>query len=71
MRNHHAQFMLHAQQHAQHIGVERGRIALCCLLGYETARPLSSGVIDGYIQATKAGDGLVDSCLSGCFSKPQ
>jgi hypothetical protein len=48
------------QQHAQHIGIERGRVALCCLLGYETARPLSRGVIDGNIQATETRDGLID-----------
>ena len=52
--------MLHAQQHAQHISVEGGRVALRGLLGYETARPFGPGVVDGNIQATEARDGLID-----------
>src|SRR6266851_5201826 len=52
--------MLHAQQRAEDVGVESGRVALCCLLCYETARPLSPGIVDGHIQAAKARDGLID-----------
>src|SRR6266699_1032153 len=33
-RQHHAQLMLQAQQRAQHIGVESGRVALSGLLSY-------------------------------------
>ena len=52
--------MLHAQQHAQHIGVEGGRVALCGLLGYGAALLLSPGVVDGDIQAAEACNGLID-----------
>ena len=52
--------MLHTQQDAQHIGIERGRIALCGLIRYETSPPLSRGVVDGNIEATKARDGFID-----------
>src|SRR5258708_19507710 len=53
LRKHHAQFMLHAQQHAQYIGIERGRVKLCCLLGYESPRPLSCSVVDSNVQPAK------------------
>src|SRR5271155_2460139 len=52
--------MFHAQQGAEDVGIEGGRIAFGGLLRYETAPPLSRGVVDGNIEATKARDGLID-----------
>ncbi len=47
------------QQHAQYIGIERGHVALCCLLGDESPRPLSRSVVDGNVQAAKTLDCLI------------
>src|SRR5260370_26616014 len=60
--------MLHAQQHAQYIGIECGRVALSCLLGYESPRPLSRSVVDGNVQATKTLDGLIHQVAHVLFN---
>src|ERR1700687_649374 len=60
--------MLHAQQHAQYIGIERGRVKLCCLLGYESPRPLSRSVVDGNVQAAKMLDRLIHQVAHVLFN---
>src|SRR5258708_4166906 len=52
--------MLHAQQGAEDVGVEGGRVALGGLLRNRTGLAFGTGVIDRYIQAAKARDGLID-----------
>ena len=59
LRQHHPQFVLHAQQHTQNIAVERGRIALRSLFSDETAQSFRSRVIDGNIQASETLDGFI------------
>src|SRR6266436_1080517 len=58
--HHHAQLMLHAEQSAENVGVEGGRIALGSLLRHRTGLALGSGVVDGDVEATEARDGFID-----------
>jgi Thiamine pyrophosphate enzyme, C-terminal TPP binding domain len=57
---HHAQFMLHAQHCAEHIGVESCRIALGGLRRQRTGLAFGPGVVDRHIQASEARNGLID-----------
>ena len=63
LRLHHAQLMLHAQEHAKHVGVEGGGIALRGLLGDRAGRAFGAGIVDGDVEAAEPGDGLVDQVL--------
>src|SRR5258708_27639244 len=58
--HHHAQLMLHAEQRAENVGIESGRVALGSLLRDRTRLALGSGVVDGDVDATEARDGLID-----------
>ena len=60
LRKHHAQLMLHAQQRAEHVGVEGGRVALGGLLRQGTGLALGARVVDGHIQPTESRDRLID-----------
>ena len=60
LRLHHAQLMLHAQQHAEHIGIEGGGVAFRGLLGDRAGLAFGAGIVDGDVEAAEPGDGLVD-----------
>ena len=60
LAKHYPQLMLHTEQRAEDVGVEGGRVALPGLLRHRTGLAFGAGVIDGYIQATEAGYGLID-----------
>src|SRR5580700_8394822 len=57
---HYAQFVLHAQQCAENVGVESRRVALGGLLRHRTGLALGSGGVYSHIQATEARHGLID-----------
>ena len=52
--------MLHAEQHAEHVGVEGSGVTLGGLLGDRPGLAFGAGIVDGDIEAAEAGDGLVD-----------
>ena len=55
--------MLHAQEHAEHVGVEGGGVARRGLLDDRTGRAFGAGIIDGDIEAAEPGDRPVDQVL--------
>src|SRR2546426_12017665 len=57
---HHPQFVLHAQQHAEHIGVEGGGVALGGLIDDQAPLALGTGIVDGGVDPAEAGHGLID-----------
>src|SRR5713226_3751556 len=57
---HHAQFMLHAEECAENVGIEGGRVALRGLLRHRTGLAFGSGSVNSHIQATEARHGLID-----------
>ena len=57
---HHAQLVLQAEQHAEHVGVEGGGIARCRLLNHWTGFAFGAGVVDHGIEAPEALDRPVD-----------
>jgi hypothetical protein len=59
--------MLHAEQCAEDVGVEGGRIALGGLFRHRARLALGSGVVDRHIQATKVCDGLIDEAAHIIF----
>jgi hypothetical protein len=67
LRLHHAHFMLHAQQHAQDVGIEGGRVALRCLLRHRTGLALGAGVVDRHVEPAEASQGLVDQIAHVVF----
>jgi len=52
--------MLHAQQRAEHIGVEGGGVGIGGLLRYGAWLAFGAGAVDGGVQATEARDGPID-----------
>jgi hypothetical protein len=54
------QLVLHAQQCAEHIGIEGGGVALGGLLRHRAGLAFRAGVVDGRIQAAEARDRLID-----------
>ncbi len=52
--------MLHAQQRAEHVGVEGGGVAVRGLLRHRTGLTLGASGVDGCVQATEARDGPID-----------
>jgi hypothetical protein len=52
--------MLHAQQRAQHVGVEGVRVALSGLLSYRPGLAFGTRSVDGHVQATKSLDSSVN-----------
>ena len=67
LRLHHAHLMLHAEQHAEHVGIESGRVALGCLLRHRTGLAFGAGVVDGHVKPAEAGHGLVDQVAHVVF----
>jgi len=59
--------MLHAKQHAEHIGIEGGRVALRCLLRHRTWLAFGAGVVDRHIEPAEARHGLVDQVAHVVF----
>jgi hypothetical protein len=57
---HHADLVLHAQQHAQHIGIKRGRVAGGGLFGDGARLAFRAGIVNGCIQPAEALDRAVD-----------
>src|SRR5712692_10599193 len=51
--------MLQAKQHAKHIGIEGGRIALRGLVDDRAGLTLGTGTIDGGVDSSKSRNGLV------------
>jgi hypothetical protein len=60
LRLHDAQLVLHAQERAEHVGVEHRCVAVRRLLGHRAGLAFGAGVVDGDIQAAEARDGPVD-----------
>ncbi len=60
LRLHDAQLVLHAEQRAEHIGIEGGGVALGGLLGHRARLAFGAGGVDGGIETAEACDGLVD-----------
>src|ERR1700722_588928 len=60
LRHHAAQFMLPAEDRAQHIGVESRGMAFRGLLGGRAGLALGAGGVDRDIKAAEALHGLVD-----------
>src|SRR5216683_3355453 len=56
---HNAHLMLHAEQRAQDVCVERRGVGFCSLFGHRARFALSSSAIDSGIQTTKARDGPI------------
>ena len=52
--------MLHAEQRAEHIGIERRGVAVGGLLRHRAGLAFGAGAVDGRIQTTEARDGLID-----------
>src|ERR1700731_3463578 len=52
--------MHHAEQRAEHIGIERRGVAVGGLLRHRAGLAFGAGAVDGRIQATEARDGLID-----------
>ena len=67
MPKHDSNFVLHAQQHTKHIGVEDGLIALGGYVGSRTGSAYGASVIDGNVEAAEASDGLVNKVLDFLF----
>jgi len=59
--------VLHAQHHAENIGLERRGKAFRGLVGDRADLTFGGGVVDGDIEAAKASDGLVDQCADLVF----
>ncbi len=57
---HHAQLVLHAEHRAEHVGVERRRVALGGLLRRGSGLALRAGRVDGDVEAPESGDRLID-----------
>ena len=54
------QLMLQAQQRAQHVSVEGGRVILRGLLHYRSGLAFRTRSVDGHVQAAKPLDGLIN-----------
>ena len=52
--------MLHAEERAEHIGIERRGVAVGGLLRHRAGLAFGAGVVDGSIEPTEARDGLID-----------
>jgi hypothetical protein len=64
---HRPQLVLHAQEHAEDIGVESGGIRLGGLLGHRAELTLGSRVVHGSVQAAEPLDGPFDQALNVGF----
>src|SRR5260370_9356685 len=55
--------MLHAQQHAEHVGIEGGGVTVRRLFGHRAGLAFGAGIIDGDVEAAEPRDGLLDQVL--------
>ncbi len=62
-RPHDAQFVLHAEQHAEHVGVEGLGVGLRSLVDDRARVALGPRVVDGDVNAPELGDSPVDQGL--------
>jgi len=60
LRQHHPELVLHAEQRAEHVGLEGGVVALGRLLGHRPRFAFGPGVVHGRIEPTEASDGRID-----------
>src|SRR3977135_1829157 len=65
---HHAKFVLHAQQRAEHVGLERRRVAVRSLLRHWAGHPFRTRSVYGDIQTAKPFHGLVDQVTYVVFA---
>jgi hypothetical protein len=65
---HHAKFVLDAQQRAQHVGIEGCRVAVRSLLRYRAGHAFRTGIVHSDIQTAKSSDGLVDQVTHVFFA---
>ena len=56
---HHPQLVLHAEERAEHIGIECRGVAVGGLLRHRAGLAFGPGAVDGRIQATEAREGLI------------
>jgi hypothetical protein len=56
--------VLHAEDHAENIGVERRGIAFCSLVGDRTELAFGAGVVDRDIETAELCDGPVGQCVN-------
>src|ERR1700686_5522279 len=57
---HHAKFVFHAQQRAEHVSIERSGVAVRSLLRYRAWHAFRTGSVHSDIQTAKSFHGLVD-----------
>ena len=57
---HHAKFVLHAQQCAEHVGIERCHVVVRSLLRHRAGHAFRTGSVYSDIQMAKSFHGLVD-----------
>src|SRR6267154_450188 len=60
LRRHHAQFVLQAEQHPEHVGVEGGGVALDRLIDDQPRLALGTRTVDGGVDPAEPGHGLID-----------
>jgi hypothetical protein len=60
LRLHHAQLVLHAEQRAEHVSVEGGRVAFSGLINYRAWLALCACGVDGGVDPAKPLNSLVD-----------
>jgi hypothetical protein len=59
--------MLHAEERAEHIGIEGGGVAVGGLLRHRAGPAFGAGGVDGRVEATEACDGLIDQAAHIVF----
>src|SRR5271170_1907431 len=67
LRKHSPNLVLHAQQHAKHVGVEDRLIVLNGYISSRADNTFCASVIDGNIEASETRDSLVDQILDVVF----
>src|SRR5271170_7971472 len=67
LRKHSPNLVLHAQQHAKHVGVEDRLIVLNGYIGSRADNTFCASVIDGNIETSETSDGLVDQIFDVVF----
>ena len=60
--------MLHAEQRAEHIGIERRGVAVGGLLRHPAGLAFGAGAVDRRIETTEARDGLIDQAAHIVFA---
>jgi hypothetical protein len=65
---HHSQLVLHAQQRAEHVGVEGRRIALGGLVDHWAGLALRAGTVDRDVESPEALDRLIDEMAHLVFA---